>query len=395
MSLKIIFILLITCFLAHSCTEAYPLLTNTYEEAIVVEATITNELKYQEIKINKTSKFEDKNTQKESNANVFITDDSGNQYDFQEDSEKYVSKVEFQAVSGRKYQLHITTADGRSFASSPEILTAINPIESVKAAVEKDANDQRGVSIRVNSFDSKNESKYYRYEYEETYKIVAPKWVPTKVVSYQGNTFVYGPNSRDTRICYGDKKSTDIILTQTNKLSEDRVDNFLLRFISDKDYIITTRYSILVTQYIESFGAYTYYKTLKEMSGSESILSPKQPGILLGNLRSVDNSNNKILGYFDVASVSRERIYFNYDDFFLGEAAPPYYTNCDDFCYSISPFVPIPCTHEAAGFDEDFDTHQITYYIDRFDIGYLFWVNAPCGDCTTFASNIKPAFWTD
>lgn len=49
-------------FIFNGCTETYPLLTNTYEEALVVEATITNELKNQEIKITKTSRLEDENS---------------------------------------------------------------------------------------------------------------------------------------------------------------------------------------------------------------------------------------------------------------------------------------------------------------------------------------------
>lgn len=391
---NIVFFMLLA-FIFNGCTETYPLLTNTYQEALVVEATITNELKTQEIKLNKTARFEDKQYLPESGAEVVITDDAGNQYEFKDDGEKYISKIEFQAIPERKYQLHIVTIDGRSFESSPEILTTINPLQSVSTTVETNDNNSRGVAIRVNSFDPNNESKYYRYEYEETYKIIAPKWMPTKVVSYSNNNYVFGENSIDTRICYGNKKSTELILTQTNKLNEDRIDNFLIHFISDQDYIITTRYSILVRQYIESLNAYTYYKTLKEMSGSESVLNPKQPGILLGNLKSANNSNNKIIGYFDVASVSTERVYFNYNDLFPGEPPPPYYTDCDDYCYAAFPNVPRPCTHEINGFDDDFESNKITYYTNRFDVGYLFWVNAPCGDCTSFSSNIKPAFWTD
>lgn len=384
----------VLAFIFNGCSETYPLLTNTYEEALVVEATLTNELKHQEIKLTKTSKFEDKLTQTESGANVFVTDDLGNKYEFQEGSEKYVSKIEFQALIGRKYQLHIITIDGRSFESSPEILTTINPIKNLTATLEKDKYNLRGVAIRVNSFDDTNSSKYYRYEYEETYKIVAPKWVTTTAIARDKNTFVFADNPISKRVCYGNSKSTEILLSSTNSLNEDRV-NFIARFISDQNYIITTRYSILVKQYVESLAAYTYYKTLKEMSNSESILSPKQPGLLLGNLKAIDNSNNKIIGFFDVASVSSERIYFNYVDLFNGEAPPPYYTDCQDFCYALWPNSPIPCTHDVGGFYDDFDRNVISYFTNRLDIGYLFWVNAPCADCTTFASNIKPTFWTD
>ncbi|HEU4789157.1 MAG TPA: DUF4249 domain-containing protein, partial [Flavobacterium sp.] len=58
-----LFFLLLLFVIFNSCTEPYILETNTYEEALVVEATITNELKKQEITLTKTSRFEDKETQ--------------------------------------------------------------------------------------------------------------------------------------------------------------------------------------------------------------------------------------------------------------------------------------------------------------------------------------------
>lgn len=384
-----IFFLLLLGIIFNSCTEPYILETNTYEEALVVEATITNELKKQEITLTKTSRFEDKETKAESGADVFITDNAGNRYDFEEDSGKYVSTVEFQAAPGREYRLNINTLDGRTFESSIEKLTNINPMQNVTATVEQ-KDSLRGVAIRVNSFDPNNRSKYYRYEYEETYKIVAPKWADTKAILNNNGSISFVPNRTDIRICYSSKKNTEILLENTNMQNEDRV-NFLARFISDQNYIITTRYSILVKQYVESLAAFNYYKTLKKISGSGSLLYPNQPGILLGNINPVSNPNNKVIGYFDVASVSTERIYFNYQDLFPNEPAPPYYTDCTEFCYADWPYTPDPCTHSSP-YQEDLSLNKITYFNQS---GYYFWVNTPCGDCTSFSSNIKPPFWID
>lgn len=386
--LKNIVLLVVLAVICNSCTETFPLLTNTYEEALVIEATITNELKTQEIKLTKTAKFEDEKYTPESGAEVFITDDSGNKYAFKDDVDRYISETEFQAVPERKYQLHITTKDGRIFESSPEMLSAINPMQDVKAGVEK-KDDLRGVGIRVSSFDPSHKSNYYRYEYEETYKIVTPKWVTTKAILDEKGEIIFVENSTSTKVCYGSKKSADLLLANTNNLSEDSVD-FLVRFLSNQDYIITTRYSILVKQYIESLNAYTYYKTLKQITDSGEILSPTQPGVLLGNIKSVNNPNTKIIGYFDVASVSTKRIYFNYTDFFLGEAPPPYVTDCNEYCYDDIPD-PYPCTHMGS-ISEDLQFGFINFFLQG---EHSYWVNAPCGDCTTFASNIKPPFWTD
>ena len=390
---KIIFLLL-TCFIINGCTEPYILETNTYEEGLVVEATITNELKKQEITLSKTSKLEDIEIKVESGADVYITDNTGIRYDFEEELGKYISTSEFQAIPGREYRLNITTSDGRSFESSTENLPPINPMKDVKAIVEtKDS--IRGVAIHVNSEDPTNNAKYYRYEYEETYKIVAPRWNSMKAIIVPGATpssnptIELIPNSVDTRVCYTTKNSTDIILTSTAEQNKNQVD-IPVRFISSQNSIISHRYSILVTQYVENLAAYTYYKTLKKISDSGSLLSPLQPGFLYGNIKSTINPNDKIIGYFEVASVSSKRIYFNYKDLFPLDPLPPYYTECEQMALNFC-FVGIGCDGDNLVYG--FSNNTITY-IRNTGITYI--VNpAPCGDCTTFSSNIKPLFWED
>ncbi|SDZ94239.1 protein of unknown function [Flavobacterium gillisiae] len=394
LSRKIVILLLLLCsFITNGCTETYILQTNTFEEVLVVEATITNELKKQEIKITKTARFEDTETKTEAQAEVYITDDSGNKYDFEEQSEKYVSKLEFEAIPGRKYTLTINTNDGRSYKSSAEALTTVNELEEINATVDI-KNGERGVAIHVNSYDPTNNSKYYRYEYEETYKIVAPQWTREKLVVLDPRTVDRVPNSPETEICYSTKNNTALLLASTAEQKSDRV-NYLVRFISDQNYIISHRYSILVKQYVESLAAYTFYSTLKKTSGNGSLLSQNQPGFFYGNLKSVDNTNEKIIGFFDVASVSSKRFFFNYSDLFPKEPLPPYYTECDIesylFCFGFGE----KCKGEEL--IEKIENHTLTYaYRIGPDSPFTYYLYpTPCGDCTSFSSNIKPSFWID
>lgn len=383
-------ILLLLCSSMISCTEPYQMKTNTFEDALVVEATITNELKKQQIKLSRTYRFEENGPTFESGAIVYITDGAGNQYDFAEQNGIYESNQEFQAIPGKEYQLFIVTDDGKEYTSTIQRLTTINEIQDVTATVET-IDGKRGVNIKAHSFDPTNSSKYYRYEYEETYKIIAPYWTGFKMVTVGPEAISLVPRTTEARVCYSTLNSKDIILTSTSDLSEDRVD-FPVHFISDKDPIITHRYSILVKQHVQNIESYTYYKTLKKISGSQNggILSPSQPGFFSGNIRSVNNSNEKVIGYFEVSATSSKRIFFNYSDLFPGETKPKYFVNCPQDtlrnCYNSQ----IP---ECAGW------MLITYanignpiYYSNLDLDYVV-VPAPCGDCTSFSSNIIPPFW--
>src|SRR5690242_7064654 len=125
---KLLFLLLLSLMIV-SCTEPYAVRTNTFEDAIVVEATITNELKNQEIKISRTYILEENGPTFETGATVFVTDNIGNQYNFNENNQKYVSTTPFQVAPGVEYQLHITTSDGKSYVSKTQQLTTVNQVD--------------------------------------------------------------------------------------------------------------------------------------------------------------------------------------------------------------------------------------------------------------------------
>jgi len=392
--------LLLLCFIINSCTEPYALQTNTYDEAIVIEATITNELKNQEIKISKTYRFEEKGPNYETGAIVYITDNAGNQYDFEEKDGVYISSSPFQAVPEREYRLSITTKDGKAYTSKNEALPAVNPIESITTTLTTKDNDQ-GVQIYSNSYDPTGKSRLYRLEYEETYKIVAPKYNFLEMIATGTKSVDFRVRTTDVKTCYSTKKSTDLYLINNNNSTEDRV-NYPIRFISVNDPIIGERYSILVRQYVQNLAANTYYETLKKTVGSESLLSQNQPGFFYGNIKSMDDSNEKVIGFFDVSSVSEKRIFFNYEDIFPNKIPRPYFYNCTEVDY---PFCfPLESDPYCKGWQlmDGVKQYVLTFVkaniggdpISQYDDIYTM-VPSQCGDCTTFSSTLKPLFWID
>ncbi len=404
----------IIVFIVLGCSEKYNFESNTYEEAFVVEATITNELKIQEVKLTKTYRLESLVPTIETGASVYVSDNLGNQYSFLENAGTYKSVNPFQAISGRSYQLHFTTSNGKSYESTPEQTPTATLLQDVvPEVVTKDG--VRGVQISAKSFDATNTSKYYRYEYEETYKIIAPKWSPYKAVVTGPEEMIITPRITEVKTCYKTDLSTNIILTETNGQSEDRVD-YPVRFISNQNYIISYRYTILLKQYVQNLDSRNYYRTLKQISETgNSILSQTQPGFLIGNLKSINDPKERVVGFFDVSSVSSKRIYFNYSKLFPSEPLPPYYTDCSDET-PLKPSIKRSFNYNfACGLDdipvcegyqilEEIRANQLVYVNGssriNFPVGipailYLF--PTPCGDCTSFNnnSNIKPTFWID
>ena len=390
-----------------SCVEPFEIETMTFEDALVIEATITNELKYQNINLTRTFEFEEDGPSAETNATVKIVDDVQNIYNFEETTPgKYISTSVFSAVSNRTYQLTINTSNGRVYTSQPIQLTQITQISDIVALRNTDDIDR--VSIYVNSFDPSGNSRYYRYEYEETYIIVPPFFSPLDVIilsdvpPFTVNTSVTtAPRAQEERFCFNTLFNNNIIQTQTTSLFEDRVSQFPIHSISRNNPILRDRYSILVKQYVQSLEAFTYYKVLNELSGSESILSQNQPGFINGNLTSIDNPDEKVLGFFEIASVSSKRLFFNYRDIFPDGNRPFYFAKCgtedlespllvDENDPNISPLINKIISDTIKHFETNFD------FFGEIDEKQPYrMTNRACGDCTVFGTNIKPDFWVD
>jgi hypothetical protein len=163
------------------------------------------------------------------------------------------------------------------------------------------------------------------------------------------------------------------------------------------------RYSILVKQYIQNLASYTYYNTLKTISGSDGILSQNQPGFFSGNITCTTNPNEKVVGFFDVSSVSSERIFFNFEDVFPDTLQPGYFYDCYDnctaediftcpgvfnYCFEFTPFS--SCTGNFVETALNVIPQSLLFYSGPNPV---FLVPQPCGDCTTFSSNVVPPFW--
>ena len=169
--------------LVTSCVEEIPLETENFESILIIEATITNEFKKQEILLSRSFKF-DSIPEKESNAAVKVNDDTANTYIFTEaEPGVYKSQTTFAAQPNRNYSLSILTSDGREYGSTNKQLTQSTSIDNLYVERDFNENCNEGVSVYLDSYDPTGNSKYYRHEYEETYKIIAPLYSPRELIS--------------------------------------------------------------------------------------------------------------------------------------------------------------------------------------------------------------------
>lgn len=381
-----------------SCIEEIGFENESFESALVIYATITNEERQQEIFLSRTFRFEDGEPIPESNASVAISG-NGAIYEFEEtEPGTYASTAAFRAEPNVAYELQINTSNGRAYSSTPTQLTQTTQIDALYVQRETNDDDVNGMSIYVDSYDPTGNSQFYRYEYEETFKIIAPDWKDIDLIVLSDDPFcIIGEVDRpeEQRVCYRTESSIDINQVSTAGLTEDRLSRHLAHFVQSDDYKISHRYSILVKQFVQTEAAHNYFKTLLSFSDEGSLFSQVQPGFVPGNIISNNNPREKVIGFFEISSVSTERIFFNYQDFYPNDNLPPYINECQIF--TPDRFTEHNMKTEICGPLINIVRSRVLVYFESTNSEFAPYrmVSRVCGDCTVLGSSEPPQFWVE
>ena len=378
-----------------SCREPFEVETLTFEDALVIESTITNQMEQQIVRISRTYPLEQGQPIIENNATVWVETDQNTSFSFSQSTDGYyISDTAFKAETDYNYTLFITTQDGKQYQSAETTLTPLSGITNLYAELTTNNSNQTGVEVLVDSDNQNGEAKYFRYEYEETYEVIPPYHSSLEaMVDYsQDPTIVISPRQQEEGLCYTTVNSFGIIQTSSEDLENNNIFRFPIRFINQESGIIRDRYSILVKQYVQSVEAYTFYKTIDELGSIESLLSESQPGNVSGNMRAIDNPNEKVIGYFEVTTVDSKRIYFTYSDFNI--IRPSYLYECD--------FLDLDYLDDTAQDGDRNDRYILeqalingNYKLESASHPFYTLVTTECTDCTSISSNIRPDWWED
>ena len=382
------------------CVESFEGAVDSFEDVLVVNAIITNQVKRQEINLTRSYPFEEEEVPLERNAIVRVSGSDGASYPFEEtEPGLYKSIQEFGAQMNVEYTLNIETENGRVYQSTAMQL----PVSSTtidEVSIDRTFNNEgiEGIAINVDSFDPSGASQYYRHDYIETFKIIAPLWSPFDAVFViEGINQYEIPvilREQEERTCYGTNKSGNINVLSTRGFVEDRLEDYNVRFINRDDYVLTHRYSILVQQYVLAPETFAYYDTLKGLTqSSTTVFSEDQPGFLAGNIFSLTDDEENVAGYFEVSALDEQRFFFNWEDYFPGEDLPPYIIPCSFFKPSSSGTIGerdlVNIIRQGTMRFYDFNTNP------QPGEGEYIMVLPECGDCTVLGSNIIPDFWVE
>jgi hypothetical protein len=373
---KQLIIILSYLLLFNSCVVEFIPNINENQSILVVEGTITDQLRTNTIKLSKSAPIGINNFSKPiKGCSVWIGDDLGNINLLKEtkDGTYITDSTKFRGVIGRQYTLHITVNTsiiGVNYESFPVEMKPVPPIDSIyyeKKTVRYNEIGlaDEGCQIYLNTQDPTNSCQFYKWNYSETWEFRIPYLVPN-------------------RICWITNNSGTIYIKNTSILAEDKISRYPLNFISNETDRLNVKYSILVNQYSLNEDEYFYWEKLQNISKEVGSLYDITPAYIPSNISCTDDPNIQVLGYFSVSARSSKRIFIK--DSFSGLV--DLYATCPSDTIQGADTIPIPGLNES-----------VWVIVSRMESGMphyrIITDKKGCADCSVRGTPVKPVFWRD
>lgn len=358
---------------------------------LVVEGHLTDLAEPQTILLSRTRPLKEFRPVPETNAAVTVTDELGVSHEFTEVSPgKYqLPSGQFTGEIGRNYRMKIVTAGKAEYESEWVTFKKTPPIERVYYEKTSRLNDEgtllSGIMVLVDTKDSSDQVKYYRWEWVENWEIRVP--VPSKFEFFLDKDTVGGgypiPRTVSVEFCYDSDTSSRIVVSSTEGLGISVVNRQELLFVSTLDgFKLKSLYGVIVKQYALDKESYRYWSELQKLTEKQGSLFDPEPYELRGNVYNKADPTEPVFGYFDASTVSLDAVVMSRDQ--LAGLQYPYeqcFVEIDSIDFRLVPGL--------------LKTGYLIDTLGEFGSTYLYMVPERCADCRFHGSLERPKFRLD
>ena len=360
----------VVLFALLSCKEEYyPPVDDTNSNLLVVEGIINPDSTT--ITLSRTRNLNDTiRFIPEPNALVYIEGQQGGLFQLQAKGNGNYTVGAIVLNTATRYRLRIAVG-GNTYASEYVEVKKTPPIDSLQWEQNKD------VSIYLNTHDPANNTRYYRWEFVETWE--HHSYYDTNLGYANGVVYFRNPNELLNK-CWTTAGSTDILLGTSAQLSEDKIERAPITVIPDGSEKITVLYSILVKQYALNEKAYDFWQLLRRNTNNVGGIFDAQPSELIGNIHCINKPTEPVIGFISASTVETKRMFIRRGE--LSEWNSP---TRDFVCTSIVISPNEWQSYLSNGF------YAPAYFVSG---GALAVARTQCVDCTYQGGNtIRPPFW--
>lgn len=257
-------------------------------------------------------------------ATVVVRDNEGGVTFLAEGSEargSYFTSLEFRAEVGKSYTLQIQTADGRVYTSLPERVESVPEIENialktVTIPVEGETNPRSGVQLIAEIQDPADQNNFYFWRNGPSVYILETRPDLHVLRPFESPTGDRLPAPKACCIaCYRMETSSNksLFIAQDDDFNGLRT-RLPVAFIEDDGLRFVNKFRIDLKQYSVSQEAYRFLRLVKQQAEISGSIFDPPPATIRGNMISLDNPEEVVLGYFMAGSESTKRIYIDKTD---------------------------------------------------------------------------------
>ncbi len=324
--------------LAGGCIERFELPVLSLNPILVVDGAITSDpgpykvTLYRPHVTNRIIKIPEYVTQ----ATVQIFDDQGNSEMLTETlsgGEYYTSANGMRGTIGRKYHIKIVTADGKEYATQPQLMTAPGRIENLRYelwlnALNRDDvfKPQHAVKFLIDSKGGAEQSNFLRWRWTTTYEIRDAPHEKTRVINRSGLTVPDPPPCSGMRpgsnglesfgpctccTCWVVNNSYGVLLSNNRFYTSREFNDLLMATVPLEPRTFDLRFHIRVDQLSLTEETYQYWKLAHAQEiGNGSLFVPNAIR-MQGNVFSLTNPDEHVLGVFSVEGITSASMFIN------------------------------------------------------------------------------------
>ncbi len=312
-------------FVWAACVDPYNFQTSSGELLVTVEGFITTAPGPHFIRLSRSDRYGsvfEGLVRPISRATVIIRDKEGN-IEFLEETEidgTYKTSEQFSAELGKEYIIQVRTAAGRNYSSLPESPYPVPPIDSItiNTVVIPTTNpliDLSGAQLVAHFKDPADEKNYYQWVHGESVHVLFTN--PELYTLPRFDDFnPRGPAPKDCcDKCYRYERLTRMPIVIADDISfNGNATRLPVMVIPDNGQRFRETYRIDVHQMSITEKAYRFLLLAKQQLETEGNIFDPPPANIRGNMISLDDPEEVVLGYFYVCDVQTRRVYIHNRD---------------------------------------------------------------------------------